>query len=77
MYCKNCNVIVCYQYGFRKMRSSEDTLARLECNIRQALRKSHIEKTYDKAWMYHILQKVYQCKIRGSLGNFMLNYFCN
>ena len=79
------NVISPYQYGFRKMRSCEDTLARLECDIRQAFKKGQhlvavlfdIEKAYDKAWRYHILRKLHQCNIRGSLGKFILNYLRN
>ena len=68
------NVISPYQYGFRKMRSCEDTLARVECDIRKAFKKGQylvavlfdIEKAYDEAWRYHVLQKVHKCNIRSS-----------
>ena len=67
------------QYGFRKMRGTEDVLARLETAICSAFahRKSlygvffDIYKAYDTAWKYGILRALFSYGIRGHLGKFI------
>lgn len=73
------------QYGFRKMRGTEDVLARLEEAICSALNQKKtlyaiffdIRKAYDTAWRYGILRTVRRFGIRGNMGNFIRNFLNN
>lgn len=64
-----------YQCGFRAGRSTVDHLVRLESIVREAfIRSQHcisvffdLEKAYDTAWRYGILQDIYSFGIRGRL----------
>lgn len=76
------NYISPNQYGFRKLRSCPDALARLETDIRESFaRKQHlvavffdIAKAYDTAWHYNILKKIHDLGYRGPMGFFISNF---
>jgi len=70
------------QYGFRKKRSTMDSLVKLETDILDAFANQEqlvavffdIEKAYDTAWRHHILKCLHDAGIRGKLGNFIRNF---
>ena len=63
---ESCGHISPNQYGFRKLRSCPDSLARLEADILEAFaRKQHlvavffdVSKAYDTTWRYNILRYI-------------------
>lgn len=71
-----------FQYGFRKMRGTEDSLVWLESQVLRAF--SHgkhlvgiffdVEKAYDTVWKFGILRKLHTAGIRGSLALFIQNF---
>jgi ribonuclease HI len=70
------------QCGFRKMRSTEDNLLRLESSVCSAFsaKQHHItvffdlEKAYDTAWRYGILSTLHGYGLRGHLPIFIRNF---
>ena len=73
------------QYGFRKMRGTEDVLARIEEAIYSAFSQKKklyaiffdIRKAYDTAWRYGILRTLKRFGVRGNMGNFIANFLKN
>ena len=82
---ENNKLINKYQFGFRKIRSTTDNLIILENEVQQSLNaRNHfiavffdIQKAYDTAWKYGILQKFHQYGLRGSLPNFIKGFLLN
>lgn len=74
-----------FQAGFRKNRSTNDHLVRLETSIRDAfIKKQHLvaiffdlEKAYDTTWKYGILKDLYDFGLKGYLPNFISNFLSN
>jgi len=70
------------QYGFRKMRSTEDVLVRLQTSILDAFASNKhlvgiffdISKAYDTTWKYGIMQQIHEFGIRGKLAYFIRNF---
>ena len=70
------------QYGFRRMKRTEDAIARLETVICTAFDRGKSlyaiffdnKKTYDTAWKYGILKALHEYGIRGPLGLFIQNF---
>ena len=70
------------QYGFRRCRSTVDSLARLDDYIKIAFaRKQHavavffdLEKAYDTTWRYHILETLKDAGFRGHLPKFIQGF---
>ena len=81
-YLEKGNFLSPSQYGFRKRRSTVDSLVRLDNDILNAFARQQqlkavffdIEKAYDTTWCYHILHYVHRVGIRGRLANF-IRYF--
>ncbi len=75
-------ILSAYQSGFRKNRSTNDHLIRLETYIRNAfLAKEHVlgmffdmEKAYDSAWKYGASQDMLLAGLRGHLPIFISNF---
>ena len=71
-----------HQFGFRRMRGTEDSLACVESMILGAFqRKKHIvgiffdiAKAYDTTWRFGILKKLHNIGIRGNLARFIQNF---
>ena len=72
--------------GCRKRRSPEDHhLIRLETTIRETFAsKQHcistfydIEKTYDTTWKYGILKEMRRIGLRGTISQFIVQFFQN
>ena len=71
-----------YQCGFRKGRSTNDHLVRLETFIRETFQlKQHIvaiffdlEKAFDTTWKHGILRDIHNLGLRGNLPIFIENY---
>ena len=74
-----------YQFGFRKMRSSQDALMRFTSDVSEAiLRGDHavgiffdMEKAYDRTWRYGILRKIHSLNIRGEMAFYIANFLRN
>lgn len=79
------NLLSSYQSGFRKKRSTSDHLLDLQQDILTAFHGGNklysiffdMEKAYDKAWRYKILQKIQSLGIRGHLAFFIKNFLSN
>ena len=77
--------ICSHQFGFRRMRGTEDSLAYVESMILGAFqRKKHmvgiffdIAKAYDTTWRFGILKKLHNIGIRGNLARFIQNFLSN
>ena len=71
-----------HQFGFRRMRGTEDSLVCVESMILGAFqRKKHIvgiffdiAKAYDTTWRFGILKKLHNIGIRGNLARFIQNF---
>ena len=71
-----------WQYGFRKCRSTADSLSKLQSDIYKAFQQKNsliavffdIEKAYDTTWRHHILQTVFNIGIRGKMAIFIKNF---
>uniref|UniRef100_A0A2P2I3D6 RNA-directed DNA polymerase from transposon X-element n=1 Tax=Hirondellea gigas TaxID=1518452 RepID=A0A2P2I3D6_9CRUS len=74
-----------YQYGFRKMRNTLDTLVRLESHILVSFARKKqlvavlfdIEKAYATTWKYNILGVIHRFGIRGPMAFFIGNFLKN
>ena len=72
------NVLCPQQSGFRKNKSTIDSLTQLTCHIEKAFRdKKHtvavffdLEKAYDTVWKPEILNSMYEMGLRGNLPTF-------
>ena len=75
------NIITDYQSGFRRHRSTNDHLVRLETFIREAfIKKEHLvtiffdlEKAYDTTWKYGIMKNIHDIGLKGRLPLFIQN----
>ena len=71
-----------YQYGFRKNRSTIDSLISLQSDIYNSFKlKNHlvavffdIEKAYDTTWKYNILKTLSEMGVKGHLALFIDNF---
>ena len=70
-----------YQSGFRRQRSTNDHLVRLETFIREAfIKKEHLvvffdlEKAYDTTWEYGIMKNIRDIGLKGRLPLFIQNF---
>lgn len=76
------NSISNYQSSFRKKRSTTDYLFALQQEVTSALENKeslistfyHLEKAYDKAWRFKILQKLHLIGLREHLAHFIINF---
>ena len=72
------NILCPQQSGFRKNKSTIDSLTQLTCHIEKGFReKKHtvavffdLEKAYDTVWRPEILNSMYEMGLRGSLPAF-------
>ena len=70
------------QYGYRKMRSTLDPLTILDADIGKAFAANEyitaiffdLEKAYDTAWRYHILEELHSAKLKGHLPIAIQNF---
>ena len=84
-YLETNNIITKFQSGFRHQRSTNDHLVRLETLIREAfIKKEHLvavffdlEKAYDTAWKYGIMNDLYEIGLKGQLPTFVQNFLSN
>ncbi len=75
-------LITNFQSGFRKERSTNDHLVRLESFIRDAfIKKEHLvavffdlEKAYDTTWKYGIMKDLSDFGLKGRLPSFIENF---
>lgn len=75
-------LITNFQSGFRKRRSTNDHLVRLESFIRDAfIKKEHLvavffdlEKAYDTTWKYGIMKDLADFGLKGRLPSFISNF---
>ena len=75
-------VITEYQSGFRRRRSTVDSLVTLETSIRDAfVGRKHLvsiffdlEKAYDTTWKHGILLDLYKTGLRGRLPMFICDF---
>uniref|UniRef100_A0A1Y1L8P1 Reverse transcriptase domain-containing protein n=2 Tax=Photinus pyralis TaxID=7054 RepID=A0A1Y1L8P1_PHOPY len=76
------NLLVPYQMGFRKNRSTVDQLTFVENYIQNSFKSRQravaiffdIEKAYDMAWRYNILHQLYSWGFRGNLPRFIESF---
>ena len=76
------NILSPFQAGFRKNRSTNDQLVRLETFIRDAfIKNDHVvsvffdlEKAYDTTWKHGILKDLHESGLRGNLPVFVENF---
>lgn len=76
------NLLVIYQAGFRKTRSTTDQLVVLENYIQEAYRKREhaiavffdIKGAYDMTWKHGILQNLHDYGMRGNLPKFVKSF---
>ena len=81
-YIEKNSLFASYQSGFRKFRSTQDNLSKLETAIHNNfLQKSHlsaiffdIEKAYDMTWRYGIIKTLHKWGMRGSLPSFISSF---
>ena len=81
-YLEENNILTPFQAGFRKNRSTNDQLIRLETLLRDAfINNDHVvsiffdlEKAYDTAWKHGILKDLYDSGLRGNLPIFVKNF---
>lgn len=79
------NIITDFQSGFRRNRSTNDHLVRLETFIREAfIKKEHLvsvffdlEKAYDTTWKYGIMKDIHDIGLKGRLPLFIQNFLNN
>ena len=79
------NLLCEAQSGFRTNRSTTDNLVKLDFAIRQSLSRRHhfiavffdINKAYDTAWRYGILQTLHSFGLRGNLPAFLRGFLSN
>ena len=76
------NIITDYQSGFRRHRSTNDHLVRLETFIREAfIKKEHLvtiffdlAKAYDTTWKYGIMKNIHDIGLKGRLPLFIQQF---
>jgi hypothetical protein len=81
-YLENNGIITNFQSGFRKQRSTNDQLVRLETFIRETcVNKQHLvsiffdlEKAYDSTWKYGILKDLKDAGLKGRLPLFISGF---
>lgn len=70
------------QNGFRKMRSTTDSLVSFTSDILSAFEAKEsvlcvsfdIQKAYDTTWRFHIMRKLYEFGLRGNLPKYIENF---
>jgi potassium voltage-gated channel Eag-related subfamily H protein 8 len=81
-YLENNGIITNFQSGFRKQRSTNDHLVRLETFIKKAfVNKEHLvsiffdlEKAYDTTWKYGILKDLKDTVLKSRLPLFISRF---
>ena len=81
-YLEKKRLLVNYQAGFRRNRSTTDNLIMLQDAIEEAFGKRQhtvavffdLEKAYDTTWRYNILSKMYRWGLRGKLPRFIESF---
>jgi potassium voltage-gated channel Eag-related subfamily H protein 8 len=81
-YLENSGIITNFQPGFRKQRSTNDHLVRLETFIVEAfVNKQHLvsiffdlEKAYDNTWKYSILKDLKDAGLKGRVPLFISGF---
>ena len=84
-YLEKYNFLVEHQYGFRKMRSTTDALAKIQTDILNTFTNNKhliavffdIEKAFDTTWRYKILKTIHDIGIKGALAFFIKNFLSN
>ena len=79
------NIIVDYQFGFQKNKSTLDPLIQLEYAIRDTIILGEflvvvfldLEKAYDMVWAYGLLQELVNIGLKGNLPIFIYNFLNN
>ena len=79
------NLIDKRQAGFRQNRSTTDCLAALSSQVEQSIIEGKhtlvvyfdLEKAYDCAWRYNIIEKLYQYGMKGNLPCFIQKFLSN
>ena len=79
------NIIVDYQFGFQKNKSTLDPLALLDYAIRNTIIEDEylvvvfldLEKAYDMVWAYGLLQDLVNIGLKGNLPIFVSNFLNN
>ena len=79
------NILCPQQSGFRKNKSTMDSLSQLTCHIEKAFKeRKHttavffdLEKTYDTVWRAEILNSFHDMGLRRNLPNFIKNFLTN
>ena len=78
-------IIVDYQYGFQKNKSTLDPLVQLENMIRDTIIWDEflvvvfldIQKAYDMVWAFGLLKELHDIGLRGNLPIFIKNFMSN
>ena len=76
------NILSPSQSGVRKNRSTLDSLASLESQIKSGFKKKEItvavffdiQKAFDTTWRYSILRTLHEIRMRGELPIFIRNF---
>ena len=84
-YLESNSLIAEQQAGFRANRSTTDHLTQLEIALRTSIcQRLHtiaiffdLQKAYDTAWRYGVLQKVHMYGLRGQLPLFLAAFLCD
>nr|CAI5850572.1 unnamed protein product [Callosobruchus analis] len=79
---ENNELLAASQVGFRKFRSTSDSLAALESTIQTSFGKREhltavffdLEKAYDTTWRHGILKTLYKWNVRGNLPKFIQSF---
>lgn len=81
-YLEKINYLATYQNGFRKSKSTIDSLIYIQTEINNAFSENQsmglisldIEKAYDCTWKYRIISKLHSILCHGNLLNFIINF---
>ena len=79
------NIIVDYQFGFQKNKSTLDPLVQLDYAIRNTIIEDEylvdvfldLEKAYDMVWAFGLLQDLVDIGLKGNLPIFVSNFLQN
>lgn len=81
-YLERNQILVDQQYGFRRGRSTMDSVFVLDNYIKEGFKKKEhtiaiffdLEKAYDTTWKYRIIQLLADLNIKGNMLNFIINF---
>ena len=84
-YLERNKILTKMQCGFRKQRSTNDHLVRLESFVREAFaQRQHavgvffdVEKAYESTWKFGILRDLHDAGLRGRLPLFLESFLKN